>query len=114
MSPREWLFRLQDILEAVAKIQGYVGGMSFEEFRADARTVDAVIRNFIIIGEAASKMPRQVIEEHPDLPWRKMAGLRNYAVHEYWGLEAATIWQTIQQDLPPLLAPLQALKDIAS
>ncbi|MFZ5586807.1 MAG: DUF86 domain-containing protein [Thermodesulfobacteriota bacterium] len=109
MSPREWRFRLQDMLEAVAKIQGYLAGMSFGQFQADSRTVDAVIRNFTIIGEAASKLPDQTAQRHPEVPWRKMIGLRNYAVHEYWGLDLGTIWKTAQQDLPPLVPLLQAV-----
>lgn len=68
--------------------------MSLAQFQAGSRTVDTVIRNFTIIGEATNKLPVDVTRRYPTLPWRKMAGVRNYAVHEYWGLDLATIWWT--------------------
>jgi uncharacterized protein with HEPN domain len=83
--------------------------MSFSHFKADPKTIDAVVRNFIIIGEAASRLPEDVKNTHQDIPWRLMSDMRNFAVHEYWGVEVSTIWETILKDLPPLRRPLRAL-----
>ncbi len=103
MSPRLWEHRITDIVEAIKKIQTYVKGMDFEVFQSDPKTIDAVIRNFIVIGEAARSMPKEITDKHPLVPWRLMGDMRNFAIHEYWGVELDTIWETIQNDLPPLL-----------
>ena len=109
MSPRLWCHRISDILEAIEKIRLYVASIDFEAFREDPKTIDAVIRNFIIIGEAAGNVPGKIMERHPTIPWRLMSDMRNFAVHEYWGVELRTIWQTIHQDLPPLVPLLKRI-----
>ena len=83
--------------------------MTFEQFMADRKTIDAVVRNFIIIGEAASHLPEDFIERHPDLPWPEMSDMRNIVVHEYFGVSNKILWETIQSDLPPLVPLLQKL-----
>lgn len=109
MSPRDWRVRIEDILDAIAKIQSYSAGMTPESFAADSKTMDAVIRNFIMIGEAARSVPEEVVNAHPGIPWRLMGDMRNFAVHEYWGVKPQTIWKTIENDLPPLVPVLQEL-----
>lgn len=109
MSPRIRSHRIRDILEAIAKIQDYTRGMSLGEFERDAKTADAVVRNLIVIGEAARHMPEEVAARHPDIPWRLMADLRNLAEHEYFGIRLVTIWQTLPEDLPPLVSLLERL-----
>jgi uncharacterized protein with HEPN domain len=112
MSPRLWHHRINDILEAIDKIHEYVKNKDFEAFRADSKTIDAVIRNFIVIGEAARNIPEEVAAKHPSVPWRLMSDMRNFAVHEYWGVELKTIWETIEKDLPPLVPLLkEVVKD---
>jgi uncharacterized protein with HEPN domain len=106
MSPRLWEHQVADILDAIRKIQNYVKGMSFEEFQSDPKTVDADIRNFIVIGEAARSVPKEITDKYPRLPWRLMGDMRNFAIHEYWGVELQTIWETIEKDLPPLISLL--------
>jgi uncharacterized protein with HEPN domain len=103
MSPRLWEHRVVDILEAIRKIQTYVEGVSFGDFQSDPKTVDAVIRNFIVIGEAARSVPKEIPGKHPRVPWRPMGDMRKFAIHEYWGVELQTIWETIKKDLPPLI-----------
>lgn len=110
MSRREWKFLLDDILEAIGKVQNYVAGSSFEGFEDDSKTIDAVVRNFIIVGEAASHIPSTIVEKHPNVPWRLMADMRNFAVHEYWGVDSSVLWKTIHEDLPPLVLQLQTVK----
>lgn len=73
MSPRLWCHRISDILEAIEKIRLYVASIDFEAFREDPKTIDAVIRNFIIIGEAAGNVPGRIMERHPTIPWRLMS-----------------------------------------
>jgi uncharacterized protein with HEPN domain len=85
--------------------------MEFDAFQKDTKTIDAVIRNFIIIGEAARHVPDHISSKYPNIPWRVMGDMRNFAVHEYWGVELRTIWKTIQDDLPPLVSSLSRVID---
>ncbi len=107
MSIKLWQHRISDIIAAIEKIQNYVEKMDLETFQQDSKTSDAVIRNFIIIGEAARNVPEKITKHFPAIPWRLMGDMRNFAVHEYWGVELRTVWETIQQDLPPLIPLLE-------
>jgi uncharacterized protein with HEPN domain len=111
MSRRLWKYRITDILESITKIQKYVADVEFDDFQRDEKTIDAVIRNFIIIGEAARNVPDEISAKYPNIPWRVMGDMRNFAVHEYWGVELRTIWKTIQDDLPPLVPGLNKIID---
>jgi uncharacterized protein with HEPN domain len=110
MSRRKWDLRISDIIEAIERILEYVEGMAFQQFADDRKTIDAVVRNFIIIGEAASHLPDDFIEQHPDLPWREMRDMRNIVVHEYFGVDTSIIWETAQNNLPPILPLLRDLE----
>ena len=83
--------------------------MNFPEFQSDPKTVDAVIRYFIVIGEAARSVPKEITDKYPRVPWRLMGDMRNFAIHEYWGVELQTIWETIKKDLPPLIPLLEVV-----
>jgi uncharacterized protein with HEPN domain len=109
MPPRDWTFRIQDILDAIAKIRRYVSGVAFETFEKDEEIMDAVVHNLTVIGEAANHIPSDITDNHPEIPWRQMIDLRNFSVHAYWNLRPSVIWDTIQNDLPPLTAPLKNL-----
>ena len=95
MSRRLWQHRITDILDSIKKVQKYVEEMEFDDFQKDEKTIDAVIRNFIVIGEAARHVPDGISAKYPDIPWRVISDMRNFAVHEYWGVEMRTIWKTI-------------------
>jgi uncharacterized protein with HEPN domain len=83
---RNWRFRVEDILGAIEAIQSYTEGVDFDKFVRDRRTVDAVVRNFIIIGEATAHIPAEVRTGNPKLPWDEMRAMRNIVVHEYFGV----------------------------
>jgi uncharacterized protein with HEPN domain len=106
---RDWRFRVRDILAAVKAIAVYTEGMTYEEFVADARTRDAVVRNLMTMGESVRWIPDVILDAHRAVPWRLMRGVRNVVVHEYFGVDDAILWQTVRGDLPPL-APL--LEDV--
>jgi len=106
---RDWRIRIEDILESLARIERYTAGMAFDTFSTDERTLDAVIRNFGIIGEAANHIPDDVRKAHPELPWPQMRGLRNLVVHEYFGISHEILWETAKKDLPPLAEALRGL-----
>jgi len=107
MPSRLWRFRLQDILEAIARVQSYTRGLTFDQFQLDRRTVDAVERNFILIGEAARHVPDEVTGRYLAVPWRNMRDMRNVVVHGYWGVDLERVWDAIQQDLPTLVPLLR-------
>lgn len=109
MLSRHWKFRIQDILESVEAVRSYVKDMSFEDFVNDRRTVDAVIRRFTIIGEAANHVPEEICSRYPAIPWADMRAMRNFVVHEYFGVSEQTIWDTITHDLPGIVGPLEHL-----
>lgn len=108
---REWRLRVEDILESIGKIQDYTSGMGFEAFAWDDRTADAVLRNLGVIGEAANHVPGSVRRRHPDLPWEAMRAMRNFVIHEYFGVSKEILWKTVLDDLPPLVPALQRMLD---
>jgi uncharacterized protein with HEPN domain len=109
MPRREWTFRVQDILDAIAKIQRFVSDADFEAFERDEELMDAVIHNLTVIGEAANHIPAEVSGSHPEIPWRQMVDLRNFSVHAYWNLRPSVLWDTVRNDLPRLVQPLKEL-----
>ena len=89
MSRRLWKYRITDILDSIKKIQNYVDQMEFDDFEKDEKTIDAVIRNFIVIGEAARHVPDDISAKYPNIPWQVMGDMRNFAVHDTGALNCA-------------------------
>jgi len=102
MSKREWRLFVEDVLESIDLIEDYVKGMDFDEFKKDRKTVDAVVRNFEIIGEASRNIPEEIRNKYPDIDWKGMIGLRNRIAHEYFGVSSAIIWNILKNELPLL------------
>lgn len=102
MSSRDWSFRIQDILSSIAKIERYTKGIRITEFKKDTLIVDAVVRNFEIIGEASKHIPAAIRNKYPDIPWAEMAGIRNILIHEYFGVDVKIVWHAAKKDLPSL------------
>ncbi len=109
MSPRNWQNRIRDILDSIAEIQKFTRGMTYEAFRKDEKSIRAVEMNFIIIGEAANQVPEEIEEKYPEIPWSLMRALRNRIVHAYFNVDEKLMWDTIQNDLPPLIPKLETL-----
>lgn len=97
---RDYRVYLDDIIEAIGKIEEYSKGLSFDRFSEDRKVVDATVRNFEIIGEATKHMPQKIRSKYPDIPWRAMAGMRDKLIHEYFGINVQALWKTIKEDLP--------------
>ena len=106
---RDWRFRVRDILAALRAIAAYTNGMTFEEFVGDARTMDAVVRSLMTMGESIRWIPEPILDAHPAVPWRTLRGVRNVVVHEYFGVDPAILWETVRGDLPSLEADLEAV-----
>ena len=100
--PRDYKVYADDILQAIGKIRRYTSGLPFEAFAADEKTVDAVVRNLEVIGEAAGKLPESVRAQCPGVDWKRVTGLRNILIHEYFGIDLPIIWDIIQNKLAEL------------
>ncbi len=109
MSTERWQERVEDILAAIAEIETFVADMSRSEFLDDVKTQKAVVASLTIIGEAARYVPEEVTRNTPDVPWALMRGMRNRIVHAYYQVDPEIVWNTCQNDLPPLVRPLKDL-----
>lgn len=106
---RDYRLYLEDILKSADKVQRYTWGMSFDDFIADERTFDAVIRNLEIIGEAVLNIPKEVYECYPEVEWQKIGGLRNLLAHGYFKVKEAVIWNIVQNNVPPLREQIECI-----
>jgi uncharacterized protein with HEPN domain len=107
--PRDYKVYLEDILQAITKIIDYTTGLSPAAFAGDAKTFDAVVRNLEVIGEAAKAVPEAIRSQHPEVDWKKITGLRNILIHQYFGVDAELIWDIIQNKLAALEEQIQAM-----
>ena len=106
MSKRTPKLLLEDIIESAEKILQYTKGISFEEFSKDNKTVDAVIRNFEIIGEASNLLPDEIKDKYSEIDWHRIRGFRNRIVHDYFGVDLQIIWKIIFDQIPDLITEI--------
>lgn len=106
-STRDWRLYADDIIESCGKVRRFIAGMTYEAFVADERTLDAVIWNLEVIGEAAKKLPDDVIAQAPEVEWRKIRGMRNVLAHAYFGLDTKVVWSTATTKLDELEAAVR-------
>lgn len=99
---RDYKVYFEDILEAINKIRLYTENLLLQTFSDDYKTLDAVVRNLEIIGEAVKKVPEDIRLRYPDVEWKKIASLRDVLIHEYFGVDREMIWDIIQNKLPLL------------
>jgi uncharacterized protein with HEPN domain len=107
--PRAWRLRIEDMLDAAKTILDFTNGLEFAAFSGDRRTVDATVRNFEVMGEAARNVPEDVRQRYGGVPWSDVSEMRNVLIHEYIGVDLAIVWETIKSDLPPLVAELERI-----
>jgi uncharacterized protein with HEPN domain len=100
---------LRDIVDAIRKIRKYIGKASQTGFFADEKSVDAVLRNLEIVGEAVKHVPAKIRTANPKIPWKKIAGLRDILSHEYFNVNADIVWDVIQNKLQPLERRVRAI-----
>ncbi len=109
MSKRDPQLLINDMLLAISKIKTYTEGLDFEAFMTDTRTVDAVERNFEIIGEAANQLPNTFRDVHSDIVWHSVVSFRNRLIHGYFGVDYQILWYIVQNDLLDLEYQLLSL-----
>jgi uncharacterized protein with HEPN domain len=111
MSSRKAVLYVQDLLQACQDISEFTGSMeSALELVNDRRTFLAVVRSLEIIGEAARQLPKAFKDDHLEIPWREIAGLRNVIAHEYFGLDADILWDVIRSQIPALFDQLKRIR----
>lgn len=108
---RDYKLYLADILEAIRKVESYTQGLSLLEFSRDEMRVDAVMRNLEIIGEAAKNIPPEIRQKYPAVEWRKIAGLRDVAIHTYFTIDLRIIWDVVENKLPTLQRDVTRIVD---
>ena len=113
MSGNRLIDYLEHMQQAAMDACAFVQGMAREDFQQDKRTQQAVIMSLIIVGEAATKVMDShpdFAQEHPQVPWRSMRGMRNRMAHGYFDIDLDMVWNTVQNALPELLRQLSALR----
>lgn len=101
MSRDERLY-LQDIYECCQKVLEYSKSSSYRDFCTDQKTIDAVLHNLLVIGEATKSLPVNLFERYPEIPWKKIKGLRDIIAHQYFGLDYPLIWDIVKTRIPDL------------
>jgi uncharacterized protein with HEPN domain len=102
MSERQLRLYLTDIDDALSAIRSYTRSMTCEQLGRDRRTREAIILNFVVMGEAIKHIPADILDRYPDVPWKEFAGMRDKMVHGYFQISTTIIWETVQHDLGPL------------
>ncbi|MBA7534525.1 hypothetical protein ES705_26773 [subsurface metagenome] len=113
-SERSFLHILEDIVASISKILHYTDSFNLEKFKNDDKTVDAVIRNLEITGEASNKIPPNIRDKYSEVPWDEMYRMRNKAIHEYFGIDYDIIWDIVSNYLPENLIQIKKILEIES
>jgi uncharacterized protein with HEPN domain len=106
---RDWKLLILDILESINKIERYTEGMDYELFEKAEQTKDAVVRNLEIIGEASSKILKDIQQRYNHIPWGKIIAMRNRMIHGYFTIDYRIVWKIIKEDLPELKEQLEQI-----
>jgi len=93
---------IDHILESIELIEEYLIGVSEQDFWEKKQIQDSVLRRIEIIGEASKNLPKEIKEAIPDIPWQRIAGLRNVLTHHYWGIDLNMSWNIVQKEIPEL------------
>jgi len=99
MTPKDYRDYIQDILDAISDVDDFIGTMRFEDFLKDKKTVNAVLKSIEIMGEASKRIPQNLRDKYPAVPWKRMAGVRDKLIHEYSGVDLEIVWKLIKHEL---------------
>lgn len=110
---RTWRDYIADILAAIQEVEEFTRAMEYEQFEVDRKTVNAVVRSLEVMGEAAKRIPEEVRQRYPGVPWKRMAGMGDKLIHEYSGVDLEIVWGAVKTELPPVKPFVeQALREV--
>ncbi len=107
---RGWQLYVDDMIGCMRKIQSYTKQMDKTAFISNPVVYDATLRNLELIGEAATHIPEDIRDAHPEIPWRTVIAARNRIIHGYLGIDDSLIWHMIESSIPKLLPVLEDLQ----
>ena len=107
---RIYLDYVQDILDSIRDIESFIKGMTFEEFKKDRKTINAVVRSIEVIGEASKKVSTAIQAKYPDVPWKKMSGMRDKLIHEYFGIDLEILWIVSKKEIKRLKPAIRRIR----
>ncbi len=107
MTSRDAQAFLDDIVTSARLVLQYVEGLTFEEFETNVEKQDSVIHRFEAIGEATKRLPPEVTTAIPEIQWRRIAGMRDFLVHEYWAVDLKLVWAVVHEKLEPLISAIE-------
>lgn len=99
---RDYSDYINDIANSIDEIKEFIGDIDFDTFSDDKKTINAVIRSLEVMGEAVTKIPSDIRDKYPNIPWTRMAGMRNKLIHEYFGVDLEIVWTVCTEEIPPL------------
>jgi len=108
--PRDYKAYINDILEAIDRIESYTENLTIDGFSESKLYQDAIVRNLEIIGEAVKRLPKELIKKYPEIEWKKIAGLRDILVHAYFGIDIEIVWDIVQNKIPELKDQILLIK----
>jgi len=98
-----------DILSSIQEIKEFTEGMAFGEFIKDKKTINAVIRSLEVMGAAVKKIPSEIKNKYPEIPWKYIAGMRDKLIHEYHGVDLEIVWEVVKTEIPPLKSEFEKI-----
>jgi len=104
---KEYAVYLRDIITNIERTQKFIADITYDEFVHDDLCNYAVVRCLEIIGEATKRLPKELRDQHPEIPWKSMTGTRDVVIHAYASINMLKVWQTVKNDLPPLIQPIR-------
>ena len=106
---KDVLVYVEDILDAMDKAETFIVGLTYEQFESDFRTNFAVVRAIEIIGEATKRLPTPFRDQHPDIPWKDMAGMRDVVIHGYDNVNLRIVWDVVKRDIPKIKPQIEQI-----
>lgn len=97
---REFLDYLEDMVDAMSRIEEYTRGIRYKDFMKNYLVQDGVVRQIEIMGEASKRIPSSVKDKHPEIPWRAISGMRDKMIHEYSGVDLDIVWKVATVNIP--------------
>jgi len=108
---RDYSDYIKDIITSIEEIEKFTSGMKFKDFENDKKTINAVIRSLEVMGEAVKKIPESMRKKFPNIPWKRIAGMRDKLIHEYHGVDIGIVWVVIKDEIPPLNPHIKKVYD---